>query len=187
MWTILKSLSNVLQYCFCLYVLVFWPPGMWDLSSLTRDQTSTLALEGKVLNTGPAGKSRSVVNCASLDICVISHFRTLSWGQGLLLTHCFICLIANHSSSKVSLKIFVVIIVQLLNHVWLFATPWTVALQTFMTFTIFWSFLKLMSIKSVMPSSHLILCHPLLLLLTIFPSIRIFSTESAFHIRWPKY
>ena len=66
----------------------------------------------------------------------------------------------------------------------LFATPWTAALQSF---TISQSLLKLMSIKSVMPSNHLILCHPLLLLPAIFPSIRVFSNESALHIRWPKY
>ena len=66
-------------------------------------------------------------------------------------------------------------------------TPWTVALQAFLSFTISWSLLKLMSIESVMPSNHLILCHPLLLLPSIFPSIRVFSNESALHIRWPKY
>ena len=66
-------------------------------------------------------------------------------------------------------------------------TPWTVALQAFLSFTISWSLLKLMSIESVMPSNRLILCHPLLLLPSIFPSIRVFSNKSALHIRWPKY
>ena len=61
-----------------------------------------------------------------------------------------------------------------------------VAHQASLSITNFWSLLKLMSIKSVMPSSHLILCHPLLLMSSIFPSIRVFSTESALHIRWPK-
>ena len=66
-------------------------------------------------------------------------------------------------------------------------TPWTPACQASLTFTISWSLLKLMSIESAMPSNHLILCHPLLLLPSIFPSIRIFSNELALHIRQPKY
>ena len=65
--------------------------------------------------------------------------------------------------------------------------PWTAACQASLSFINSQSLLKLMSIKSVMPSSHLILCRPLLLLLSIFPSIRVFSSESALHIRWPKY
>ena len=64
--------------------------------------------------------------------------------------------------------------------------PWTTARQSSLSFTISWSSLKLMSIESVMPSNHLILCHPLLLLPSIFPSIRVFSDVSALHIRWPK-
>ena len=66
-------------------------------------------------------------------------------------------------------------------------TPWTAARQASLSFTISRSFLKLMSIESVMPSNHLILCLPLILLPSIFPSIRVFSNESALHIRWPKY
>ena len=67
------------------------------------------------------------------------------------------------------------------------ATSWTAACQPSMSFTISWSLLKLMSIKSVMPSNHLILCRPLLLLLSIFPSIRVFSNQSALFTRWRKY
>ena len=67
------------------------------------------------------------------------------------------------------------------------ATPWTAVCQASLSFTISWSLLKLMSIELVMPSNHLILCHPLLLLPSIFPSIRVFSSESGFHIRWWKY
>ena len=66
-------------------------------------------------------------------------------------------------------------------------TPWTAARQASLPFTIFQSLLKLMSIESVMPSNHLTLCHPRLLLPSIFPSIRVLSSESAFHSRWPKY
>ena len=77
--------------------------------------------------------------------------------------------------------------VQSLSHVRLFATPRTAAPQASLSITNSWSLPKLMSIELLMPSSCLILCHPLLLLPSIFPSIRVFSNESAFHIRWPKY
>ena len=77
--------------------------------------------------------------------------------------------------------------VQSLSRVRLFATPWTVAHQASLSITNCQSLLKLMSIESVMPSNHLILCRPLLLLPSIFPSIRVFSNESVLRIRWPKY
>ena len=78
-------------------------------------------------------------------------------------------------------------VVQSLSCVPVFGTPWTAAHQASLSFTISQSLLKLMSIESVMPSNHLILCHPLLLLPWIFPSIRIFSKETVLCIRWPKY
>ena len=77
--------------------------------------------------------------------------------------------------------------VQLLSCVWLFATPWTAARRASLSITNSWSLPKLISIESVMPSNHLILCRPLLLLPSIFPSTRVFSNESALCIRWPKY
>ena len=77
--------------------------------------------------------------------------------------------------------------VQLLSRVWLFVTPWTAAPQASLSITNSWSPPKSMSIESVMPSNHLILYCPLLLLPSIFPSIRVFSNKSAFHISWPKY
>ena len=77
--------------------------------------------------------------------------------------------------------------VQLLSHGRLFVTPWTAACQAFLSITNSQNLLKLMSIKSMMPSNHLILCHPLLFLPSIFPSIRIFSNDSVLPIRWPKY
>ena len=73
------------------------------------------------------------------------------------------------------------------GHVWFFATLWTAACQASLSFTISHSLLKLMSIESVMPSSHLILCCTLLLLFSIFPSIKVYPNELALHIRWPKY
>ena len=77
--------------------------------------------------------------------------------------------------------------VQSLNHVWLFATPWTAAHQASLSTINSWSLPKFMSIESVMPSNHLILCCPLFFLTSIFPSIRVFSNESVLRIRWPKY
>ena len=78
------------------------------------------------------------------------------------------------------------IVVQSLSHVQLFATPWTAARQASLSFTVSRSLLKLISTESMMPSNHLILCHPLLLS-SVFPRIRVLSSESALHIRWPKY
>ena len=78
-------------------------------------------------------------------------------------------------------------VVQSLSHVWLFATPWTAACETSLSFTTSQSLLKLMSIELMMPFNHLILCRPLLLLPSMFPSIRAFSNELALCIRWPKY
>ena len=78
-------------------------------------------------------------------------------------------------------------LVQSLSYVQLFATPWTAARQASLYITNSCSLLKLMTVVSVMPSNHLILCHPLLLPLSIIPSIRVFSSESVLRIRWPKY
>jgi len=78
-------------------------------------------------------------------------------------------------------------LVQSLNCVQPFATPWTAARQASLSITNSQSLLKLMSIESVMPSNHLILCHPLLLLPSIFPIIRVFPKESVLHIKWPEY
>ena len=77
-------------------------------------------------------------------------------------------------------------VVQLLSLVQPFVTPWTVARQTSLSFTISWSLLRFMSIELVMPCNRLVLCHPLLFLPSVFPSIRVFY-KSALHIRWPKY
>ena len=94
----------------------------------------------------------------------------ISWRKTIIVAHCF------HISS-----------VQSLSHVWLFMTPWTAVLQASMSITNSCSLPKLMSIDFVMPSNFLVLCHPLFLPPPIFPSIRVFSNESALHIRWPKY
>jgi len=80
-----------------------------------------------------------------------------------------------------------VVIFPLLSHVQVFVTPWTAARQASLSFTISQSLLKLKSIESVVPSNHLILWHPLLLLPSVFPSIRVFSNELSVRVRWPKY
>ena len=77
--------------------------------------------------------------------------------------------------------------VQFLSHIWFFVTPWTAACQAFLSIINSQSLLRLMSIELVMPSNHLHLCHPLILLPSIFPSTRVFSNESVLYIRWPKY
>ena len=95
--------------------------------------------------------------------------------------------LADFYKGRWKLRCHTVVVVQLLSHVRLLVTPWTAAHQNSLSFTISWSVLIFMSIESVMPSNHFILCHPLLLLPSIFPSIRIICNDSAFHIRWPKY
>ena len=89
--------------------------------------------------------------------------------------------------AQLNSKSFVFSSVQSLSYVRFFVTPWTAACQASLSITNSWSLFKLMSIESVMPSSHFILCHSLLLLPSIFPSIRVFSNELVLCIRWPKY
>ena len=118
--------------------------------------------------------------CEKNKSSVLLYYSTGVWKDdkgipvlGFLLPSCFVWVF--HSS------------VQSLSHVRLFATSWTTAHQASLSIPNSQSLLKLMSIESVMPSSHLILCRPLLLPPSIFPSIRVFPNESALHIRWPKY
>ena len=89
------------------------------------------------------------------------------------------------ASLSTSLLCFSIVFLSL-SYIWLFATPWTAAWQASLSFTISHSLLKFMPIESVMPSNHLVLCYPLLLLPSIFPNITVFSNELAFCIRWPK-
>ena len=96
---------------------------------------------------------------------------------------CFCYVLANTGSCQS----FSFSSVQSLSCVWLLATPWTAAHQVSLSFTNSRNLLKVMPIKSMMPSNHLILCHPLLLLSSIVPSIRVFSSESVLRMRWPKY
>ena len=93
----------------------------------------------------------------------------------------------NHSAIIIAKELTLCCVAHSLSCVQLFVTPWTAACQASLSFTTSQSLLKLISIKSVMPSNHLILCHPLFLLPSIFRTIRVFSNESALHIRWSKY
>ena len=97
------------------------------------------------------------------------------------------CFIFLHCCSPIILSPYQFSSVHSLSRVQLFATPWTPARQASLSITNSWNPPKLMSFESVMPSNHLILCRPFLLLPSIFPSIRVFSNESVLPIRWPKY
>ena len=108
-------------------------------------------------------------------ILCLDYFCVLEWYSWVLLL--LFVLLDSERISKFDLSVHHVV-VQLLSHVWLFVTTWTSAHQ---------SLLRLMSTESVMPSNHLILCHPLLLLPSVFLSTRVFSSESTLRIRWPKY
>ena len=112
------------------------------------------------------------MTCFELDVNNSGYVKTRLKGQG--------------QDQETNLEV-VVVVLQLLSNVAFFAAPLTVASQVSLSRNISWSLLKLMSFESVMPSNHLILCPPLLLLLSIFPSIRVFSNETALHIRWPKH
>ena len=94
---------------------------------------------------------------------------------------------AKRYMKQCSVSIIIVVVIQSLGCGWLFVTPGTAACQASMSFTVSQSLFKVMSIELVMLCNHLVLCLPLLLLPSIFPSIRVFSNESALHIRWPKY
>ena len=118
------------------------------------------------------------LGCIPLHICTTS---SLSIHLLIVLSIFFILVCIKCFSLSVSQS------VQLFSRVQLFVTPWITACQASLSITNSWSLLKLMSIELVMPSSHLILCHPLLLLPPILPSIRAFSNESTLHMSWPKY
>ena len=114
------------------------------------------------------------------NIGVVCHF--LLWGSSWPKDQTHVsCLAGRFLTIEPSVQL-----VQSLSHVQLFVTPWTAASQASLSIINSWSLLKLMSIESVMPSNHLILCDPLLLPPSIFPSIRVFSNESVLRIRWPK-
>ena len=146
--------------------------------------------------SGATSKVKAMV-CVSrlvcLSLCYLMDCRSSdSSVHGILQARILECVaipFSRGSSWPIVCRFFAVwttiIVVQLPNRVWLSATPWTAALQASVLHYL--SLLKLVSIESVLPFNHLILCHPLHLLPSDFPSIRVFASELAFHIRWPKY
>ena len=116
------------------------------------------------------------------------HQRSIQKMHFLMISAAGLCVsaLSSRCQAQVTSRYVPVVVVQLLSRVWLFVTPWTVANQASLSFTISRSLLKLMSIELLMPSNHLILCCPLLLLHSFFPSIRVFSSKLALCIRWLK-
>ena len=141
----------------------------------------------------PWSRTSGLQNCGKRKFCSLSHpvYGTLLWEpEQLIQGHQRSQLPhwpSSHTEKIISSSDKRLNSVQLFSHVWLFTTPWTAAHQDSLSITNYRSLPKLMSIKSVMPFNHLILCCPLLLPPSIFPSIRVFSNKSVLLIRWPKY
>ena len=166
---------------------------MWSLApaEFGGRKANKLSYRHSELGAVKVKKTRNVQPCSLFSL------SSLFSGKGKKITHpspfffLFTAIRSHVSREKKRLvmtsRSYSVSLVQSLSRVWLFATPWTAARQASLSITNSRSLLKLVSIESVMPSNHLILCHPLLLLPSIFPSTRVFSNESAPHIRWPTY
>ena len=142
-----------------------------------------LSSEVVVAEFGVERRDTEAVLCLTIKFLEDFIDFTLFFKKNLLGCSCFkiLCYFVQYS------KVNQFSSIQSLSCVWLFVTPWTAAHQASLSISNSRSLLKLMSIELVMPSNHLIPCHPLLLLPSIFPSIRVFSNESVLHIRWPKY
>ena len=123
----------------------------------------------------------------SLSYCYNQLYQKLTFFNTYLISLFHGAMVMKMLQNLEELSFLFISSVQLLIHVWLFVTPWIAACQASLSITNSQNLPKLMSTESVMPSNHLILCHPLLLLPSTFPSIRVFSNESALRIRWPKY
>ena len=175
-------LSTALYYFFSFYNWQKWGRRCW----VFLPRPHSLALSGSGLFNAGFLRLRlwhfliAVVDCSPSgpSVCGILQARILEWAAIPLSRRSASCYLRCH------LKISSV---QSLSCVWLFATPWTAACQASLSLTSSQNFLKLMSIKLVMPSNHLILCRPLLLPPSICPSIRVFANESVLRIKWPKY
>ena len=124
----------------------------------------------------------------AIRLLVSLPFLKPAWTSGSSqFTYCWSLALQSTNFFYKSCCFAVVVTVQSISQIWLFATPWTAAQQASLSFTISQSLLKFMFIELVVLSNHLILCHPLLLLPSIFPRIWVFSKKSPLHIRWPKY
>ena len=135
-------------------------------------------IQGGASNSGPCTQALSFSICPCLALpCRFCHPPEVLW----------VWVVQMIRSEEIQRSpTFLWGVVESLNHIWLFVTTWTAPCQASLSFYISQSLLKLVSIVSMRPSNHLILS-PLLLLLSVFPRIRVFSSESAVHIRWPKY
>ena len=152
----------------------------------------------------PHGLQHTRLLCPRLSPRVCSNSCPLSWCCYLTISSSAspfsVCLLSYPASGSfpvsqlfvsggqsITSEYYPAVVVRLPSRVWFSATPWTAAYQAPLSIPITWSLLKLMSIESVVPSNHFILCRPLLLLPSVFPSIRVFSSEPALLTRWPKY
>ena len=162
----------------------YWPGGgwltlPWPSSSLPMEEKETWWVNKfkQKIQRSPSRVSPSFLS-AWKDCCVVSlPGKAVLYKRRPAVVYLIFHLVLNYGGDSS---------VQLLSHVQLFTTPWTAAHQASLSITNSWSLLKLMSIELVMPSNHIILCHPLLLQPSIFPNIGVFSNESALCIRWSK-
>ena len=164
-----KAFTEFVTIFLQLYVLDFWPQGLWNVSSPTRDSTCTPWNGRQSLNHW---LTREAPN---LTFKIMRNLLEANLKNNQRMDLCLDINISQFSS------------VQSLSRVWLFATPWIAARQASLSITNSQRLLKPMSIELVMPSNHLILCRPLLLLPPTPPSIGVFSNESTLCMRWPKY
>ena len=173
-------------------------PGLWDLAHQTIPHSFTRKPgiwppRPRAHSPGPVLPQPKTLSCFLCLTSTVHPSFTCHLPSDLPRPGSYMSsvLLSLHGFTSWSIKIqpfeFWFSLVQLLSCVRLFATPWTAACQASLSITNSWSLLKLMSIESVKPSNHLILCHALLLPSSIFPSIRVFSNESVHHIRWSKY
>ena len=175
---------------------------MWNLSSLTRDQTQDPCIGRWILNhwtTREIPIAYFLILNTSIEMHLYVVDVTVLKNKCLVLdyfsrTECLQRVNLQRSSSYWTHDSFPPAVMAIISqfcsvasHVRLFVTPWTAARQISLSITNSWSLLKLMSIESVMPSNHLILCRPLFLRPSIFPSIRVFFNKSVLRIRWSKY
>ena len=183
-----RSGSGVLLVSLCLLALDFFREIKWSLSQSTGPAVIILTCSNlfTVIKSKQSFMSEYWTNRAGWALTLGSCQRSPKWKQIGLYQRIPITQDQGQSPTLRQKAIFDVV-VHSLSHVPLFVTPWTAAWQASLSFTISWSLLRFMSIESVIPSNHLILCCPFLLLPLIFPSDRVFSNELALHIRWPKY
>ena len=172
LWFGLFALCNVLYSSVCLVVSLF---------------THSFQTPCNLMDSSPSGSSvQGILQTRVLQWISMTSSRGSSWARDPTCISCVSC-IAGGFFTCWAICSFQFSSVQLLSCVWRFETSWITARQASLSITNFQGSLKLMSIESVMPSSHFILCHPLLLLSPIPPSIRVFSSESTLCTRWPKY